>query len=190
MTAIVGAATAVLVIAVVAFRILFRVYFIPSEAMQPTLSANSHITVRLTDSVNVGDIVVYRNPGPGTFADVVHRVVAIGGQRLEIVDGNVTIDGELLDEPYLSPGMETPTLEPISVTLPPRTFFAMGDNRRNSADSRAFGLVPEDDVVGVAVIHARWPGLLLNATALLVVPLFLGLMVRDWRRARLSSGRR
>lgn len=100
--------------------------------------------------------------------DLVKRVIAVGGQTVECLPGEegVTVDGELLDEPYLKdppsplPGADSPCQGPYfgPVTVPDDHVWVMGDNRTDSADSRYHmgdensGTVPESDIIG----KARW----------------------------------
>jgi signal peptidase I len=104
--------------------------------------------------------------------DVVKRIVAVGGQRVECCDdkNHVLVDGKPIDEPYV---YWTPTAEPrqasfAPITIPDGMLFVLGDNRNNSSDSRyqggggRNGLVPVDNVIGkvrwVVLPPARWQG--------------------------------
>ena len=93
---------------------------------------------------------------------LVKRVIATAGQTVDLVDGVVYVDGVALDEPYAE-GESYPLAaqaEGVSVgfpyTVPEGCVWVMGDNRENSADSRYFGAVPEDDLIGV-VVFRYWP---------------------------------
>jgi signal peptidase I len=77
-------------------------------------------------------------------------VVAVGGDTLEGRDGRVYVNGELIEEPYLEPGTATENLPPQ--TIPEGQVFVMGDNRENSEDSRFFGPIDEDTIVGRAFV--------------------------------------
>ena len=116
----------------------------------------------------VGDIVVFDSPNSGLR--LVKRIVAVGGQHLAVSGDQISIDGVACD--YLqiaNTWMETlgderhpviiaalnaaaepmgPTIESKAITLPPQTFFMMGDNRDQSSDSRAFGPVPRSAIIG------------------------------------------
>lgn len=85
-----------------------------------------------------------------TAGMLVKRVVAIPGDTLDFKDGKVIVNGEEIEENYLSPG--TYTMEPFDwqgeITVPAGHYFVLGDNRGNSADSRIFGPVPEEAIEG------------------------------------------
>ncbi len=87
----------------------------------------------------------------------IKRVIALPGEHVEIKDGKVYINGEELDEPYLTDDVIT---EPTGVLndfiVPENTIFAMGDNREGSKDCRAFGCIPLERIESKVVIRF-WP---------------------------------
>lgn len=150
---------------------LVEVFVIPSGSMEPTLMVDNRVAVyklgyRLHD-VNRGDVVVFDNPGPDTGVDdLIKRIVAVGGETFEIRDAAVYIDGERLEEPYLRAGEATfakaaiPGCEndadPLVCVVPEDKVLVLGDSREDSRDSRFFGPVDVDDVVGRAFMKI-WP---------------------------------
>ncbi len=99
-----------------------------------------------------GDIIVLEHPNqPGT--DLIKRVVGLPGETLEVVDGHVYINDRLLEEPYAPPhwGGSKPR-----IVIPAGEYYVMGDNRDNSADSRTLGTIPEDLIIGKAMV-SYWP---------------------------------
>jgi signal peptidase I len=90
----------------------------------------------------------------GTSQDFIKRVIAIEGDEVRARNGRVFVNGDPLDEPYLSDGVETASFGPVDV--PSGHIFVMGDNRNNSDDSRNFGPVRAGKVIGHAFVLI-WP---------------------------------
>jgi len=152
---------AALGIALLIKAFLFQAFYIPSESMVPTLLTNDRVLVnklsyRLHD-VHRGDIVVFEAPEgqeQENVKDLVKRVVALPGELVETRDGRVYVDGQPLDEDYLPSGTVSEGLPPTRV--PAGSVFVMGDNRSQSRDSRVFGPIPLDDIVGRVFVRI-WP---------------------------------
>ncbi len=129
-----------------------RVY---GQSMEPNLHSDMRLVVeKLSYRLHTpqrGDIVVLRvRPGDEML---IKRVIGLPGDQVEIHDGQVYVNGQALDEPYLN--QETRgNLAPRVV--PPLHVFVMGDNRRASNDSRSFGPVHVDNIVGRAWL-SYWP---------------------------------
>jgi signal peptidase I len=138
-----------------------RSFYIPSESMLGTLKVNDMILVnelvyRIYEPKR-GDIVVFHPPERANSEgkDYIKRVVAVGGETVEIKGDDVYVDGVKLVEPYkyideralLSGGGET-----LKVQVPPDDVFVMGDNRNNSEDSRRWGTLPKKDIIGKAFV--------------------------------------
>ena len=99
-----------------------------------------------------GDVIVFRFP-KDPRKDFVKRVIGLPGEEVEIVSGTPYIDGVPLEEPYLT-SHDRSSAAPL--LLGEREYFVMGDNRRSSNDSRNWGAVPEENILGkVWVIY--WP---------------------------------
>jgi signal peptidase I len=140
---------------------LIQAFFIPSGSMLPTLHEDDRVLVNKLSydlhDVHRGDLVVFERPeneAAGQIKDLIKRVVGLPGERIESRDGDVYIDGDLLEEPYLADGAETTGLEPQ--TVPEGHVFVMGDNRGDSMDSRVFHAIDEDLIVGRAFVRV-WP---------------------------------
>jgi signal peptidase I len=158
------------VLAIVVKAVLLQAFYIPSESMYPTLQRGDRVLVnklsyRLHD-VNRGDIVVFERPPSETATDIpdlIKRVVGLSGEQIVIEGGRVLVDGEPLEESYLPEGVTTtadnapnqcPREDPCLV--PEGEVWVMGDNRNDSKDSRYFGTIDEDTIVGRAFVVV-WP---------------------------------
>ena len=88
----------------------------------------------------------------------IKRVIALPGEHVQIKDDKVYINGEVLDEPYLQPGIVTDLLGNgfDDFTVPENTVFAMGDNRTHSTDCRSFGCIPLEKIESTVSIRI-WP---------------------------------
>lgn len=106
-----------------------------------------------------GDVIVFKAP-VNEEDDYIKRIIGLPGERVSIIDGKVYINGILLKEEYLSPtlyttgGLFLPNNK--EVTVPENHFFVMGDNRPYSSDSRAWGFVPRENIIGKAWF-VYWP---------------------------------
>lgn len=137
---------------------LVKPFQIPSESMVPTIDPGDRILVnRLAyrfGSVQRGDIIVFKAPiDPGV--DYVKRVIAIGGDTVEVRRGQVILNGESQNEPYVAAEHQTNF---AAQKVPDGAVFVMGDNRGDSQDSR-FWPVPwlnMDSIVGKAFV-TYWP---------------------------------
>ena len=104
-----------------------------------------------------GDIIVFHPPGPNDGKPYIKRVIGLPGDEVAFDDGHVTINGQHLDEPYLTGPITDCDRGPhCRTTVPEGTVYVLGDNRDNSADSRVFGPVDIDRIIGKAWF-ANWP---------------------------------
>src|SRR5262245_37850880 len=146
-----------LVTALLVKTFLLQAFFIPSLSMSPTLDKGDRVLVnKLSRDVNRGDLVVFERPPdePSGIKDLIKRVVALPGETIEGRGGVVYINGQPLDEKYLEDDVRTENL-PKQV-VPEGHIFVMGDNRENSFDSRMFGAIDSDLIVGRAFMRV-WP---------------------------------
>jgi signal peptidase I len=105
-----------------------------------------------------GDIIVFKPPNDDQ-RDFIKRVIALPGERIRIDKGVVYINGQVLREPYLPEPWTSNNSWPSTgqdTLVPPGDFFVMGDNRNHSSDSRTFGWVEQDAILGKAEIRI-WP---------------------------------
>ncbi|MCI2242239.1 signal peptidase I [Adlercreutzia faecimuris] len=144
---------------------VFQAYEIPSGSMEETIMTGDMVfSEKVTYYFNEpepGDIVTFQDPEiPSRI--LIKRVIATGGQTVDLVDGKVVVDGVPLYEPYTD-GEPSYPLTPVygkaisyPFTVPEGQLWVMGDNRTNSQDSRYFGPIGEDTVTGRAVL-IYWP---------------------------------
>lgn len=136
-------------------RFLVQTVRVAGVSMVPTLSnSERYLLNRWVFHVRApqrGEIVVLRDPADNGFS--VKRVVGVPGDAVCLKDGGVYINEQRLAEPYLPVGIST-----LGSSFKPQTFhcgrthyFLLGDNRRNSVDSRNYGPVPRDNILGLVV---------------------------------------
>ncbi len=140
-------------------KYVFASFIVDGISMYPTLDGGSGenqdnqrtngevLYLDKRSKISRGDIVVFNTDKAhsNTVSTLVKRVIAVGGDHLQIVSNVVYLNGEKLDEPYLN---QSPTYLDIDLYVPANHVFCMGDNRDSSLDSRAFGAVSLDDVIG------------------------------------------
>jgi signal peptidase I len=140
-------------------------FHIPTESMVPTLMVKDRLLVNKlaydVESPRRGDIALFENQQGGEDP-LIKRVVGLPGDVLELGSGRLFVNGEPLEEPYVKYDPCAPT-HPKTCSFGPITvlkdhYFMMGDNRTRSFDSRFFGAVPEDDVIGEALVRFWPPG--------------------------------
>jgi len=103
-----------------------------------------------------GDIIVVRPP-IATTEPYIKRVIGLPGERVTFREGLVFINGMALTEPYIEGAVTSCLHRPwCSLTVPEDAVFVLGDNRQDSTDSRSFGTVPNDRIIGQAVF-SNWP---------------------------------
>jgi signal peptidase I len=130
---------------------------IPSSSMSPTLVAGEHV---LVDKVlperrtwHRGDVVLFRAPDNGTLT--IKRLVGLAGDTVEIRDGLLYVNGAEVTEPYVVPGaIDSVYWGPVTVAA--EHVVVLGDNRRNSLDSRTYGGVSVHALEG-KVAAVLWP---------------------------------
>lgn len=105
-----------------------------------------------------GDVIVFVAP-PAPSQDYIKRVIAIPGDTLTIINTTVIVDGVTLNETYVDPARQgNPYADKVikNLVIPPNDYFVMGDNRAGSSDSRAWGFVPRQNIIGRAAL-VYWP---------------------------------
>ena len=143
---------------------LFRPYQVKGRSMFPTFVDGQYV---LTDVLtrhfmqfSRGDVIVFNSPVEED-KDFIKRVIGLPGDEVSVKDGRLYINGALLDESeYLSSDVLTSPgnflQEGETARVPDNSYFVSGDNRPASADSREWGFVPQDQIIGRSLV-VYWP---------------------------------
>jgi len=140
-------------------RTVAPTYAIEGESMAPTFHNGNRVILNGAyrfQSPHRGDVVVFDPPVQST-EPYIKRVVGLPGDHIVIENGEVTINGAALHESYLH-GVSTTCFHTAfcDVVVPEGAVYVLGDNRPNSSDSRVFGPVDEDAIIG-SVLVSIWP---------------------------------
>jgi signal peptidase I len=124
---------------------------VESISMQPTLYPGDYVIVnklayRFKGNPERGDVIVFRYPPNPEAIPYIKRVIGLPGDQIHIADGKVYVNGQAVVEPYLV----VSTNRGGDWTVPAGQLFVMGDNRNNSSDSRSWGFVPLENIIGRA----------------------------------------
>lgn len=145
------------VLSLVIITFVVQAFYIPSGSMEPTLMINDRILVAKFlyrfEPVARGDVIVFRYP-LNPQRDFVKRVMGLPGDRAQLKEGVVYINGQRISEKGYTIKPDFGNYGPV--TVPQGEYFVLGDNRNNSEDSRFFGYVPRANIVGKA-IFIYWP---------------------------------
>jgi signal peptidase I len=154
------------ILAIVIRQFIAEARYIPSEAMLPTLKINDRLiidklTYRFTDPT-YGDIIVF-SPTETLKKEnyknaFIKRIVGLPGDRVQVKAGKVYSNGRLIYEGYISKSLpdEAPAADWGPELIPPNSYVVLGDNRNNSYDSRYWGFVPRENIIGKAT-QRFWP---------------------------------
>lgn len=168
--------TATIIFALVAAMLIKSFIFVPIEvrmvSMQDTLFEGQRLIVYKLgyrfELPEKGDIIIFEHqegrfegllkylpvPNPGEV-DFIKRVIALPGDEIDIKEGQVFVNGKLLDEPYVKGSTDSRNMS-LPVKVPANKLFVMGDNREHSSDSRELGFIDLNKVRGKAVLRI-WP---------------------------------
>lgn len=152
----------------VVYLFLMQPHQVNGQSMVPTFQNGDYL---LTDKVSYrlgepvrGDVIIFHAPPAancpeGTGCDFIKRVLGLPGEVVEVKDNGIFINGEKLYESYLPESYHTEAgaySRDRVITLGPTEYFAVGDNREHSSDSRAWGPITRDEIVGRAFFR-YWP---------------------------------
>ncbi len=130
-------------------------YRVQGHSMMPTMKEGQYLIINklayYLDNPEQGDIIVLHYPRDRT-REYIKRVIGVPGDTIEIRDGQVRVNGVLLDEPYIA---DHPNYNDTWI-VPEDNYFVLGDNRNNSSDSHSWSFLPRSDIVGKAWL-VYWP---------------------------------
>jgi len=142
---------------------------VKGHSMQPNLSDGDRIIISKMSSFDRLDVIAFHAPAPNQADNYVKRIIGMPGDRIEIENGLLFIDdefyGEILSDEFRVLGLtEEEILSDVFMleesnnhrVVPEGTYFVMGDNRNHSFDSRQFGVIHEDSIIG-EVVFRFWP---------------------------------
>lgn len=152
--------TVLIVIIAVLLSLIIRLFIVEAtiieqHSMEPTLHDNDKVFVsKITyhfSPIERGDIVILK--APDGSKNLVKRVIALAGETVQIIDGGIYLNGKLLSEPYVE-HFDSTNYGPV--TIGENEVFVLGDNRRNSMDSRSFGPISLEYIAS-KVFYRYWP---------------------------------
>ena len=148
-----AAVASAVVILFVVFTFVLRGVGVQGESMEPTLHDGDWLAVSVMSRAKKGDVVILTQPN-SMDKPLVKRVIAKGGETVDIdfLSHVLTVDGTVLDEPYIAAVTEESGDVQFPLTVPQGQVFVLGDNRNNSLDSRfsVIGCIDENYILGVA----------------------------------------
>jgi len=131
-------------------------YEVQSISMEPTLHEGQYLIVSKVaywfSGPQRGDIIVLDPPNARSEIPYIKRIIGLPGEKVEVRDGRVWINGIALNEPYIS-GPPTYTDKRILET---EEYLVLGDNRNNSSDSHIWGVLPRENIIGKSIFR-YWP---------------------------------
>lgn len=135
----------------------YEPFAVRSVSMSPTLSSGDQVLIdKVTERSRHPerrDLIVFLRPG--SQEQMVKRVSAVAGDEVGLEDGQLVVNGEIIDEPFVDlESIDGTYYGPVKVG--PGEVFVLGDNRANSIDSRVFGPVPESNITG-RILTRLWP---------------------------------
>ena len=145
---------------VLALRLIIEDFHVDGQSMEPSLHDQELIIVNkaayLFQPPARGEIIVFHYPRDPRI-NYIKRIIALPGDIVSIVGETVIVNGIKLKEPYINRDKgESPYPPLIKRIISPDSYFVLGDNRDNSSDSRYWGYVPREDIIGQA-LFVYWP---------------------------------
>jgi signal peptidase I len=136
------------------------IFVVEGQSMEPNFHTGEYIVVNrlsyLTIGPQRGDVVVLKFPGDPEKKKYIKRVIGLPGETLEIKNGKIYINSQLIQEDYLPADLNTQPM--MKTIIQSKEYFLMGDNRLNSSDSRIWGTAPKNKLIGKAkiIFYPHW----------------------------------
>ena len=153
-----------LVLALLIRTFVVQAFKIPTGSMRPTLLEGDRLLVNKFiyrfKEPGRGDIIVFRFP-KDRKKDYIKRLIAKSGETVEIKNGNIYVDDQIVEDPFIIRSNTYYNKEPYGginkkIKVPEKSFYVLGDNSASSRDSRYWGFVPQKNVIGKA-LFTYWP---------------------------------
>ncbi|MTH55696.1 signal peptidase I [Bacillus mangrovi] len=148
-----GSLIAAILIAIICRHFLFTPVMVEGKSMMPTFQDHNQVIVSKISKIERFDMIVFHSPISEDH--YIKRVIGLPGDVISIKNDVLTINGKTYSEPYLKENKKgliprENLTENLHLTVPENSLYVMGDNRRDSMDSRLFGSISKDAVIGVA----------------------------------------
>ncbi len=146
----------ILILGIALRLFVIQPFLVDGPSMEQNFQNNEMILVdkisyRLREPIR-GEVVIFQAP-KSPQDDYIKRMIGLPGDNVEIKDNKVYVNGKMLDQSFLSPGITTTTsVEDFKITVGQNEYFVLGDNRPHSSDSREWGTVPKQNMIGRAIV--------------------------------------
>ncbi len=141
---IVGLLVLIPIVLLIVVALIFDSFYMEGISMEPTYEDDDYLLINtVVTDFEREDVIVFEYPLDKSKY-YIKRIIGLPGEEVEIKEGKVLIDGEVLEEEYI----EGETGKDISMVLGDDEYFVLGDNRAASSDSRYWGALKEEDIVG------------------------------------------
>jgi len=130
----------------------YGLVIIPSESMLPNLLVKDMLVVHKgSDSIKRQDIVIFNKYNSGYKETLIKRVIGVEGDYIEIKDGRLYLNDKIIEEKYVP---KDSGKDFSKIQVPKGCYFMLGDNRYNSLDSRVYGPIEKENIIGKAIFRA------------------------------------
>ncbi|AZB42111.1 signal peptidase I [Bacillus sp. FJAT-42376] len=144
---------AAVIVAMICQQFIFTPVMVKGKSMMPTFESDNQIIVSKISRIERFDMIVFHSPI--SKDNYIKRVIGLPGDTVQIKNDVLTINGKIYKEPYLEQNKSILVprenlTENLTIRVPAGSYYVMGDNRRDSMDSRVFGCISKKSVIGEA----------------------------------------